>query len=130
MLVLSRKQFEAIVIGGNIKVWVVEIRKDTVRLGIEAPIDVPVHRQEVQDAIEAGIAKGEAMRIKTTSVIPNQSLPFEQRENQRDKQQVQESQQEPQPQATKQITDADATTADAMDAVEPLRMDATGTNEA
>lgn len=52
MLVLSRHTNEAIVIGGNIKVVVVDIRGDKVRLGIEAPHDVPVHRQEVQDAID------------------------------------------------------------------------------
>jgi carbon storage regulator len=52
MLVLSRKLNEAIVIGGNIKIVIVEVRGDKVRLGIEAPKDVPVHRQEVQDAID------------------------------------------------------------------------------
>lgn len=52
MLVLSRKLNESIVINQNIKITVVEVRGDKVRLGIEAPKDVPVHRQEVQDAIE------------------------------------------------------------------------------
>ncbi len=51
MLVLSRKRDEQIVIGGQIKIVVVEIRGDKVRLGIEAPKEIPVHRQEVQDAI-------------------------------------------------------------------------------
>ena len=51
MLVLSRKKNEAIVIDNNIVVTVVEIRGDKVRLGIVAPKDVPVHRQEVYDAI-------------------------------------------------------------------------------
>lgn len=51
MLVLSRKRDERIVIGGDIVITVVEIRGDKVRLGIEAPKDVPVNRQEVVDAI-------------------------------------------------------------------------------
>lgn len=52
MLVLSRKKNESIVINNNITVVVVEIRGDKVRLGIEAPKEVPVHRQEVYDAIK------------------------------------------------------------------------------
>lgn len=47
MLVLSRKRDEQIVIGNDVVVTVVEIRGDKVRLGIEAPSDVSVHRQEV-----------------------------------------------------------------------------------
>ena len=52
MLVLSRKKDEAIVINNDIKIVVIEIRGDKVRLGIEAPRDTPVHRQEVYDAIQ------------------------------------------------------------------------------
>ncbi len=51
MLVLSRKKNESIVINSDIIVTVVEIRGDTVRLGISAPLEVPVNRQEVHDAI-------------------------------------------------------------------------------
>jgi carbon storage regulator len=51
MLVLSRKKNESIVINNDIVITVVEIRGDKVRLGIVAPKDVPVHRQEVYDAI-------------------------------------------------------------------------------
>jgi carbon storage regulator len=51
MLVLSRKRDERIVIGDNIVITVVEVRGDKVRLGIEAPSEVPVHRQEVLDAM-------------------------------------------------------------------------------
>lgn len=56
MLVLSRKKDEKIVIGENITLMVIEIRGDKVRLGIDAPRDVAVHREEVYDAIkrEAG----------------------------------------------------------------------------
>jgi carbon storage regulator len=51
MLVLSRKVDESIVINDDITIIVVEIRGDKVRLGIEAPKEVPVHRREVFDAI-------------------------------------------------------------------------------
>ena len=51
MLVLSRKKNESIVINNDVTVTVVEIRGDKVRLGIVAPKEVPVHRQEVFDAI-------------------------------------------------------------------------------
>ena len=52
MLVLSRKKDEKFVIGDTIKLMVIEIRGDKVRLGIEAPRDVSVHREEVYDAIQ------------------------------------------------------------------------------
>lgn len=52
MLVLSRKKDEKIVIGDSITLMVIEIRGDKVRLGIEAPNDVSVHRQEIYDAIQ------------------------------------------------------------------------------
>lgn len=52
MLVLSRKKNESIVINDDISIVVVEIRGDKVRLGVEAPKEVPVHRREVYDAIK------------------------------------------------------------------------------
>ncbi len=58
MLVLSRKKDEKIVIGDNISIMVVEIRGDKVRLGIEAPRDVSVHRREVYDAIKRRETEG------------------------------------------------------------------------
>ena len=56
MLVLSRKKDEKIVIGDNITIMVIEIRGDKVRLGVDAPKEVPVHRREVYDAIQRGDA--------------------------------------------------------------------------
>ena len=52
MLVLSRKKNESIVINDDISIVVVEIRGDKVRLGVAAPKEIPVHRQEVYDAIQ------------------------------------------------------------------------------
>ena len=52
MLVLSRHRDESIMIGDDVVVTIVDIRGDKVRLGIDAPQDIPVHRQEVYDAIQ------------------------------------------------------------------------------
>ena len=52
MLVLSRQRDESIVIADNIVITIVDIRGDKVRLGIEAPKEIPVHRQEVYEAIQ------------------------------------------------------------------------------
>ena len=62
MLVVSRKKNESIVINDDITIVVVEVRGDKVRLGIEAPKEVPVHRKEVFDAIrrnESAASNGE-----------------------------------------------------------------------
>lgn len=64
MLVLSRKKNESIVINNDITVTVVEIRGDKVRLGIVAPKEVPVHRQEVYEAIH-----GKDSDITPTAVV-------------------------------------------------------------
>ena len=52
MLVLSRKTDESIVIDGNIVITVVDVKGDKVRLGIQAPREVPIHRSEIYDAIK------------------------------------------------------------------------------
>lgn len=52
MLVLSRQRDETIIIGDAIEITVVDIRGDKVRLGINAPRDVQVHRKEVYEAIK------------------------------------------------------------------------------
>ncbi len=59
MLVLSRKKDEKIVIGDNITLMVIEIRGDKVRLGIDAPRDVTVHREEIYDAIKRESTEGQ-----------------------------------------------------------------------
>ncbi len=63
MLVLSRKKDESIVINNDITIVVVEIRGDKVRLGVEAPKEVPVHRREVYEAI----ARGDAADVPSVS---------------------------------------------------------------
>lgn len=52
MLVLSRQKDESIVIGDDIVITIVDVRGDKVRLGINAPREISVHRQEVYDAIQ------------------------------------------------------------------------------
>jgi len=52
MLVLSRTRDETIMIGDDIEITIVDIRGDKVRLGINAPAEIPVHRKEVYDAIK------------------------------------------------------------------------------
>jgi carbon storage regulator len=53
MLVLSRKKNEQIIVGDQIIITVVEVRGDRVRLGIEAPQEIPIHRNEVLESIKA-----------------------------------------------------------------------------
>jgi carbon storage regulator len=59
MLVLSRKKEESIIINDNIVVTVVEIRGDKVRLGFDAPKEVPIHRREVYEAIKRSEAEND-----------------------------------------------------------------------
>jgi carbon storage regulator len=68
MLVLSRKLNEKIVINNVVTVTVVEIRGDKVRLGIVAPKEVAVHRQEVYDAIHG---KDHAEGVAAPLVVAN-----------------------------------------------------------
>lgn len=60
MLILSRKRNEVIRISDDITITVVDIRGDKVRIGIDAPRDVPVHRGEVYDAIQRELARTES----------------------------------------------------------------------
>jgi len=70
MLVLSRKTNESIVIDGNITVSVLRVDHDNVRLGIEAPLEIPVLRKEIYEAIKtnnemaAGSAKRKVKQVK------------------------------------------------------------------
>ena len=52
MLVLSRRKDESIMISDNIEITILDVRRNSVRLGITAPKEIPVHRREVYDAIQ------------------------------------------------------------------------------
>ena len=58
MLVLARKQNQNIIIDGKIIIRVLRVGRDVVKLGIEAPLSVPVHREEVFNALKEAEAKG------------------------------------------------------------------------
>ena len=66
MLVLSRQRDESIMIGDNIVVTIVDIRGDKVRLGINAPTEIPVHRQEVYEAIQRENIRASRLDVKDT----------------------------------------------------------------
>ena len=67
MLVLSRHRDESIMIGDEIVVTIVDIRGDKVRLGIQAPTDIPVHRREVFDAIQRENRRAAEMQPEDTA---------------------------------------------------------------
>jgi len=69
MLVLSRKKNESIVINDDITIVVVDIRGDKVRLGVEAPKEIPVHRREVFEAIRR--SQAEAANKPTSPTPPS-----------------------------------------------------------
>lgn len=71
MLVLSRHRDESIIIGDNIVVTIVDIRGDKVRLGIDAPTEIPVHRQEVYEAIQRENLRATQVEPKDTAPIRN-----------------------------------------------------------
>lgn len=70
MLILSRKPGESIVIDGRIRVQVVRVEGDVVKLGIVAPSEVPVHRQEVYEEIERN---NQQAMTKQKAVLPKLS---------------------------------------------------------
>ena len=72
MLVLSRHRDESIMIGDDVVVTIVDIRGDKVRLGIDAPTDIPVHRQEVYEAIKRENEKAAKLQPKDAAKISEQ----------------------------------------------------------
>ena len=75
MLVLSRHRDESIMIGDDIVVTIVDIRGDKVRLGIDAPTNIPVHRREVYDAIQRENMKAAQMQPNDTRELGNPQEP-------------------------------------------------------
>ena len=67
MLVLTRRINESIVINDDVSVLVVEVRGDRVRLGIEAPKDVTVHRKEVYDVIKEAVPEEKPKKKRATA---------------------------------------------------------------
>lgn len=58
MLVLSRQRDESIMIGDDVEITIVDIRGNKVRLGIQAPKEIPVHRKEIYEAIQREKSEG------------------------------------------------------------------------
>ena len=75
MLVLSRKKDESVVINNNIRIVVVEIRGDKVRLGVEAPKEVPVHRSEVYEAINGDESDNSITTVNNVPAISESCKP-------------------------------------------------------
>jgi len=69
MLVLSRQRDQSIIIGDSIVVTIVDIRGDKVRLGIDAPSEIPVHRREVYEAIQRENLRASRLGPKDTREI-------------------------------------------------------------
>lgn len=73
MLVLSRQRDESIIIGDNVVITVVDVRGDKVRLGIEAPIEIPVHRREVYEAIQRENRLAAEVKPEDTRQLPKKN---------------------------------------------------------
>ena len=70
MLVLSRQRDETIMIGDDIEITIVDIRGDKVRLGITAPVPVPVHRKAVYEAIQRENREAAKVRAEDLTNLP------------------------------------------------------------
>jgi carbon storage regulator len=83
MLVLSRQRDETIIIGDDIEITIVDIRGEKVRLGINAPPHIPVHRKEVYEAIKReNVATAEATGEKPAQVASLAKRKEQQKEQQ------------------------------------------------
>jgi carbon storage regulator len=71
MLVLSRHRDESIIIGDDVVITIVDIRGDKVRLGIDAPQDIPVHRREVYEAIQRENQKAAKLKPSDARTLGN-----------------------------------------------------------
>jgi carbon storage regulator len=78
MLILSRKSGESIVIAGNIRVKVMRVEGEVVKIGVEAPASVPVHRQEVYEEIQKS---NQAALMNQNMPLPKLTKPPEKKES-------------------------------------------------
>jgi carbon storage regulator len=82
MLVLSRKSHEAIVVGGStsfssvLRITVIDVRDGTVRLGIEAEADVPIHRAEIWGRVFPNEPQGPTTRRRSNDRVTNDDSAF------------------------------------------------------
>jgi carbon storage regulator len=74
MLVLSRQRDESIIIGDNVIVTIVDVRGDKVRLGIEAPREISVHRREVYEAIQRENQQAAQIQPDEARRLPNKPV--------------------------------------------------------
>lgn len=81
MLVLSRQRDESIMIGDNIVITIVDIRGDKVRLGIDAPTEIPVHRREVYEAIQRENLRASQLEPRETRALGKPPAPPPRPEN-------------------------------------------------
>jgi len=83
MLILTRKEGESIIIAGSIRITVLDARGDQVRIGIEAPRDVTVHREEIHQQILAANQQAAGTDRRDVDLIkprtPSQKRPEHQR---------------------------------------------------
>jgi carbon storage regulator len=75
MLVLSRQRDESIIIGDNVVITIVDVRGDKVKLGIEAPKEIPVHRREVYEAILRENRQATLLKTDDAQLLGPQGLP-------------------------------------------------------
>ena len=70
MLVLSRQRDESIIIGDNVVITIVDVRGDKVKLGIEAPREISVHRREVYEAIQRENRQAALLKPEDAQLMP------------------------------------------------------------
>ncbi|NMB41464.1 MAG: carbon storage regulator CsrA [Firmicutes bacterium] len=75
MLVLTRRRGESIVLGDDIEISVLEVNGDAVRIGIEAPREVPIYRREIYEAIRAENISAARAAEKMKKIIKKMPLP-------------------------------------------------------
>ena len=70
MLVLSRQRDESIIIGDNVVITIVDVRGDKVKLGIDAPREISVHRREVYEAIQRENRQAALLKPEDAQLLP------------------------------------------------------------